>query len=341
MSTDVTTVKPAFLEYAFTMGMTVMEGRGFYYPVDSAIGQEGRLYVISRSKEESTRSIRVTMCTLDGEYFGNFGFFGEGDGQFVWPCGVAVDSQGRVYVTDEQLCRVSVFDQSGNYLSHWGVQGAGDGELDTPSGIAFDSQDNLYLSDTYNNRIQKFTSDGRFQASFGAEGNGKLGLPWGLTVDSQDNVFVADWGNDQIKKFSSDGKFLAQYGSSGRGAGEFTRPSSVAVDNDGYIYVADWGNERVQVLDPQGEFVIELRGQATLSKWAENFLSVNREEAEARARADLEKDIEYFVDDPHEESSHTEKRFWSPVSVKLDKAGRLLVTETSRHRIQVYQRSGR
>ena len=86
---------------------------------------------------------------------------------------------------------------------------------------------------------------------------------------------------------------------------------------------------------------MKLRGQATVSKWAENYLSVNQEEAEARARADLEKDIEYFVDDPHEESSHREKWFWSPVSVKLDSAGRLLVTETSRHRIQVYQRSGR
>ena len=33
MTTKVTAAKPDFLEYDRTMGMTVMEGRGFYYPV--------------------------------------------------------------------------------------------------------------------------------------------------------------------------------------------------------------------------------------------------------------------------------------------------------------------
>ena len=116
-------------------------------------------------------------------------------------------------------------------------------------------------------------------------------------------------------------------------------PSSVAVDREGYIYVADWGNERVQMLDPEGGFVTKLRGQATLSKWAENFLRINAEEAEARATANLELDLQYVVDEPHEESSHIEKYFWAPVSVKLDADEILYVTETNRHRIQVYKRS--
>ena len=72
------------------------------------------------------------------------------------------------------------------------------------------------------------------------------------------------------------------------------RPASVAVDGDGYIYVADWGNERVQVLDPGGAFVMKTRGEATLSKWAENFLRINNEEADARSRADLEPEIDLF-----------------------------------------------
>ena len=62
------------------------------------------------------------------------------------------------------------------------------------------------------------------------------------------------------------------------------------------------------------------------------------EEGAARARADLEQEIDYSVADPHEESSHIEKLFWSPVSVKLDQSGTLYVTESNRHRIQVYKR---
>ena len=341
MTTSETKASAEFLEYFMTLGMTVMEGRGFYYPVDTAIGQDSRLYVVNRSLDNVARGVRVTMCDIDSEYYGNFGSFGNKDGQFEWPSGGAIDSRGRVYISDEQLHRISVFDHSGAFLSQWGAHGSGEGDLDTPSGIAFDDQDNLYVSDTYNHRIQKFTADGRFLLSFGSQGqgNGELNLPWGVTLDGNNNVYVADWGIDRIQKFSPQGDCLASYGASGIADGEFQRPSSVAVDGEGYIYVADWGNERVQVLDPQGGFVMKMRGEATLSKWAANFLSVNEEEGAARARANLDPKIEYFVDVPHEESSHIEKFFWSPVSVKLDRAGTLFVTESNRHRIQVYKRS--
>ena len=341
MTTSETKASAEFLEYFMTLGMTVMEGRGFYYPVDTAVGQDSRLYVVNRSLDNVARGVRVTMCDIDSEYYGNFGSFGNKDGQFEWPSGGAIDSRGRVYISDEQLHRISVFDHSGAFLSQWGAHGSGEGDLDTPSGIAFDDQDNLYVSDTYNHRIQKFTADGRFLLSFSSQGqgNGELNLPWGVILDGNNNVYVADWGNDRIQKFSPQGDCLASYGASGIADGEFRRPSSVAVDGEGYIYVADWGNERVQVLDPQGGFVMKMRGEATLSKWAANFLSVNEEEGAARARANLDPKIEYFVDVPHEESSHIEKFFWSPVSVKLDRAGTLFVTESNRHRIQVYKRS--
>ena len=327
-----------FLVYDRTLGMTVMEGKGFYYPVDTIAGNDDRLYVISRSKEETTRGIRVTMCDLDSGYYGNFGGYGFDGGQFVWPACGAVDSQGRFFISDERLHRITAYDPAGNYLFHFGIAGSGEGELDSPSGLAFDSADNVYVADAYNNRVQKFTGDGQFIQVIGSQGEGALSLPWGLATDSRDNLYVADFGNDCIKKFSAQGDFLARFGSSGRGDGQFTRPASVAVDKDGYIYVADWGNERVQVLDADGNFVIKLRGEGTISEWAANFLSINQEEAAARATANLEMDIDYAVDDPHEESSHIEKYFWCPSSVRLDSRGYLYVTETNRHRIQVYRR---
>ena len=341
MSTSQAKTRADFLEYSHTVGMTTMEGRGFYVPTDTAIGKDGRLHVVNRSQLNVARGVRVTMCNEAGEFFGNFGSYGEGDGQFISPSGGAVDSQGRIYVSDEYLNRISVFDASGGFLARWGGSGQEEGEFDTPSGVAFDSQDNLYVADTHNNRIQKFTAGGRFLLSFGAKGSGdgQFSMPWGVTVDAKENVYVADWGNDRIQKFSSDGEHIAAYGTSGNGDGEFHRPSGVAVDNDGFMYVADWGNERLQVLDADGGFVMKLRGQATLSKWAENFLAINVEEGRARATANLEPEIEYFVDEPHEESSHIEKYFWAPCSVKLDGSGSLFITESNRHRIQVYKRS--
>src|SRR5215470_20226816 len=131
-------IQTDFLTYRLTIGLSTMEGRGFYYPSDTEIGHNHRLYVLNRSLEGVDRGIRVTMCDLDSEYYGTFGSYGEGDGQFVWLSGGTVDAQGHIYVTDEYLHRVSAFNASGTFLATWGAHGSGAGALDGPSGIACD-----------------------------------------------------------------------------------------------------------------------------------------------------------------------------------------------------------
>ena len=128
------------LEYRLTLGMTTMEGRGVYHPTDTAIAADGRMYVANRSLENVTRGVRVTMCDIDSEYYGTFGAYGVSAGQFIWPSTCTLDSRGRVYVSDEQLHRISVFDREGALLSTWGEHGAGEGQMDTPSGLAFDAE---------------------------------------------------------------------------------------------------------------------------------------------------------------------------------------------------------
>ena len=329
------------LEYTQTIGIVAMEGRGFEYPTDTVVARNGRLYVLNRSRDFGERGVRVTVLDLDSEYYGTFGHLGEGDGQLISPTCAAESSQGRIYVADDYTHRITAFDYDGGFVSNWGTHGAGEGELSGPSGVAFDPDDNLYVADTHNNRIQKFTSSGTFLHAFGSLGSseGQLRLPWGLTVAPNGDLYVADWGNDRIQRFSPEGDFVATYGTSGRGDGELRRPSGVAVDERDYMYVSDWGNERVQVLYSDGSPLQILRGEATLSKWATSFLETNREEAEARASADLEPDLpSVYREDPHTQSAHVERLFWAPMSVKLDDAGRVYVTEGNRHRIQIYQR---
>lgn len=329
-----------FLKYSHSIGLSTMEGRGFYYPVDTTFDDEGKIYTVSRSLDGDNRGLRITVYDVESEYFGTFGTHGEGDGQFIWPTAIARDSDGNIYVADEYANKIVVFDSDWQPKYKWGESGAGDGEMDGPSGLAFDSDDNLYVVDHHNNRVQKFTREGGFISNFGSEGSGEgqFSLPWGIAIDGDDNIFVADWHNDRIQKFDSECKFLASFGESGRGDGQFHRPASVDVDAQGYIYVADWGNERVQVLDSEGGFVQNIRGEATDSKWAQAFLDINLEEAAARSKSNLVPEIEFFNDDPHEESSHIEKYFWAPTSIKLDPEGRVHVTESNRHRTQIYQK---
>jgi DNA-binding beta-propeller fold protein YncE len=337
------TVSSTFpLEYVKTIGqVTNNMGRGFINPYDVAFSKDGRTFVLNHCDSVRQALIRIGICNFDEDYLGEFGKgYGSEEGQFRSPVSMAFDSQDRLYITDELNHRVTIFDSSGNFLSKWGVFGSGDGELNGPAGIAIDADDNVYIVDQHNYRVQKFSTDGKYIMQWGEGGSGpaQFNLPWGVTVDFQGNVYVADWRNDRIQKFSPDGEFLASFGESGEGDGQFYRPSAVAVDREGYTYVADWGNERVQVLGPDGSFQLKLRGQATLSRWAEEFLAVNPDEKRTREMSNLIPQLPPHLNTPHHISSQTEPYFWGPVSVKLDGRGRLYVTETNRHRIQIYQR---
>jgi len=334
-----TATKTDFLTYDRTLGYAAMDARGFYYPVSLTFRSDGRMFVQGRSHDGDIRGARITTMDYESNYHGDFGKYGRGDGEFTWPTSIAIDSKGTIFVTDEFLHRVSVFDSDVNFVTKWGDKGSALGQINAPAGIAIDSDDNLYVTDQLNNRIQKFTPQGESLMTFGSAGigDGELNLPWGITVAPSGDIYVADWRNDRIQRFTADGEFVAVYGESGAGDGQFNRPASVVVDADGYMYVADWANERVQVLSPEGGFVQALKGEATHSVWAQEFLDANPDEKRERAKSDLAQYHLLTTDDPHEVASQIEPIFWSPICVTLfdDK---LFVLERNRHRIQVYKK---
>lgn len=337
-----TTIASAPLEYVKTIGsVTVQPGRGFINPYDMVPSQDGRLFILNRCDAARAALVRVGVMNFAEDYLSEFGQgYGSGDGQFMLPVAMALDSQERLYITDEHLHRVSIFDLDGKFLGKWGTRGTGDGAFNGPAGIAIDAEDTVYIADQHNHRIQTFRSDGTYLGQWGGFGSapGQFAMPWGVAVDAHGDVYVADWRNDRIQKFTPNGTFLASFGTSGNGDGQLSRPSGVAVDADGYVYVADWGNERLQVFAQDGSAVQVLLGQATLSKWAEEFFAVNPDERETRAASNLYPTLPPHLRTPHHISSQTEPYFWGPVSVKLDSAGRLYVTEANRHRIQIYQK---
>ena len=332
--------RPRRLEYLDTVGFVADQGgRGFHLPVGMAIRGDGRIYVASRSQPEALNIVGIQIVSARHEFFGQIGSHGRGGGQMVSPSALAIDSDNRLYLADDALQRITVYDENDAYLDKWGTQGSADGQIDGPAGLVFDGDDNLLVVDHKNHRVQTFTRDGGFLSKFGAfgDGDGQLDRPWGITIDAEGYVYIADWRNDRVQKLTGDGEFVAKYGGSGSGPGELNRPSAVAVDSDGLIYVSDWGNQRVQMLAPDGTFILELRGQATLSPWATEYLESNADEL--RARASYVPVYEVDTDDPGEVSARIEPYFWDPVSVVLDDRERLHVLETGRHRFQIYRKS--
>ena len=102
--------------YSHTIGLYSLQGRGFNNPVDVALGKDGVMYVLNRAGPEVSARMpykRVTMCTVDERYLGEFSSGGVEDGQMMWPSSIAIDRDGNVYVSDEALQRITIFDSRG------------------------------------------------------------------------------------------------------------------------------------------------------------------------------------------------------------------------------------
>ncbi len=314
--------------FSHVVGRNAITGTGFQLPTALTVGQDGVVYVISRGNQ-SYLGGRVTKIIIgaagDEELLGEFCKHGEEDGQSLGATSVTLDRDGNVYVADEWLQRISIFDQDGNFLDKWGRPGASEGELNRPSGIAFDQENNLYIVDSNNHRVQKFTKDGTFLANFGGsgKGEGQFNLPWGITIDNQGDIYVADWGNHRVQKLSPEGTFLASFGTFGSGVGELNYPTDVAVDGEGDVYVCDWANNRVQIFEPNGDVITSLMGDAQeLSKWAQWSVAANPDTMKARRRV---------------KSTEPEWRFSYPAGVAFDEAkSRILVVDCQRDRLQIY-----
>lgn len=315
---------------------------GLYLPqiVGVAFGECDSVYTISRPTDTisgvpwnktgvGAKIVKITIGDVPGdeEHILDIGRYGDADGEFIWPAGIALDSNENIYVTDEWMNRVSVFDSEGNFLKHWGEGGQNDGQFNHPAGIDIDTEDNAIVVDSLNHRVQKFTKDGNFLGEWGGfgEGQGELNSPWGIGLDDQNNVYVADHKNHLAQKFSPDGEYLMAFGSEGTGRGQLTRPSDVTVDSDGDVYVCDWANDRVQVYGPDGDFITTFIGDAQeLAKWHKQTVDSNIDVIKARRRV---------------YSLEPEWRFAMPTAVEFDHArNRLMVADTQRGRIQIYNK---
>lgn len=290
------------------------------FPIDIALGEEGRLYILCRS--DGTAMIRK--YTVNDEDRGTMGGYGKGDGQFTWPVTLLADSEENLYVSDEFLHRIVAFNQEGEHIGTWGEHGTDAGQLNGPAGIAFDADENLYVVDSLSHRVQKFTKDGKFLLQWGSygTGEGEFNMPWGVAVDELGDAYVVDWRNDRVQKFTAEGEFLFAFGKPGNGNGEFNRPAGIDVDAHGDIYVADTGNDRIQLFNEEGRYVQKFLGDATLSKVALDYMMTNASPNRMRDMADLE----------------PQKYLRKPKSVAIRDDGLMFVPDNGSYRVQVYQK---
>ena len=173
--------------------------------------------------------------------------------------GMALDSSGKIYVTDDIDSVVDVFNSSGTtLLSQWSGPGTLNGQISDPSGLAVDNQGNIYVADSDNDRIQVFDGTGHYLKQWGSSGAslGQFQYPVGIAISPINHqIYVTDSGTSRVEVFSPQGVTVTQWGSAGvTGNGTFTTPWGIALDTAGRVYVTDNTTSLVQVFDSQGNF---------------------------------------------------------------------------------------
>jgi hypothetical protein len=226
-----------------------------------AFDSSGRLYVADADNH------RVQIFNSNGSYFTTLGNQdcnpgnGIGPAEFCWPTGVAVGSNGHIYVADSDNHRVQVFNSDRNWVATLGttrVSGDDNSHFNYPHGVTVDASNNVYVADSDNRRVQKCTvvGDGGTCTTFvGVTGEwgddfGHFSYPADVAAVGG-KVFIADAWNNRIQVFDSSGAYLTTIGGSWGGkTGEMRSALGVDVDSAGNVYVADVDNHRIQKFAP-------------------------------------------------------------------------------------------
>ena len=208
---------------------------------------------------------------------------GIGQGKLDGPMEAAVDSAGRLWVSDVENHRILRWDNAVNAPSgtlaaqvlgapdfNTKVGGMTQNRLARPGGLDFDSQGRLWVADYGNNRVLRF--DNPAAKGNGGNADGVIGQPdfntysfgctassfgqaYDLDIDAQDRLWVADFDNARILRFDNPvtqgtaNGVLCQpdftSNANGGGPAESNRVIALSVSPAGTLYAIDTQNRRV------------------------------------------------------------------------------------------------
>ena len=222
-----------------------------YIALDDGGGRQ-RMAVID---ELNCRAVIVDLGS--GERLATAGLVDEGPGELPDPCGLAFSGTGELYISDEYLHRILVFDRQGRYVRGFGSRGGGWGQFRGPEGLCFTADGDLVVADALNDRVQVLRQDGTFVRAIGTQGskNGQFDHPRDVCCRPDGSIAVLDSDNKRVQVFDKEWKFVRSIGSKGDGPGQFQNPSAMAVGKGGEIIVTDGKRRDMQVFSAEGELL--------------------------------------------------------------------------------------
>ncbi len=176
--------------------------------------------------------------------------------QLAEPYGLAVDSKNNLYVADQKVGAIFIFNTETRDLEM--IKNQTHAHFGRIIGLAMDDDDRLFVSDPQLRHVLVFDKDHK-PIDVITDG---LAEPGGMAIDRENRLlYVADVKLDQVLVYDADTlKLLRKMGTTGRNheltsPGDFAKPGGMAVDKDGNLYVADTLNDRIEIFDADGQFI--------------------------------------------------------------------------------------
>jgi sugar lactone lactonase YvrE len=187
-----------------TLGKPGMPGDGPDYlngASSIAVAPNGDVYV--GDGHGTGTNDRVVKFDKNGKFITAWGKHGKAQGEFDQLHGIALDSQGRLFVGDRGNGRIQIFDPAGKFIAEWKQFGR-------PSDIAIDKNDVIYVADSQSNATNNpgvkqgirigSAKDGKVTA-FIPEPSAEAQAPEGVGVDDAGNVYGGWTGKMAVRRF--------------------------------------------------------------------------------------------------------------------------------------------
>jgi sugar lactone lactonase YvrE len=186
----------------------VADPASFYQPNDVITLPNGDI-LVAEGHNNPTISHRIARFDRSGKYLSSFGKRGTGGGEFMQPHGLALDSQGRLFVADRGNNRVQVVTTDGKWIADYP-------QFSRPSGVFIDRNDMLYSADSESGSVNPDHKAWVRGIRVGSAKDGKVMylIPdpqkdltqgtlaaEGVAVDAAGNIYGAEVGPRQVQKY--------------------------------------------------------------------------------------------------------------------------------------------
>lgn len=243
----------------FDLGCVSGDEATFLRPRRMTFGPDGLLYITDQ-QNHAIRTVNVTTretCTLAGDGEEGYNDSGNALGKpptFSFPSGVAVDSNGTVYVTENGNCVIRRIQKS-------------------DAGITVDTFAGTFNEVTDKDRQRRLNSTRVGLASYRNDVllDSAFRLPDDILIAPDGAIYIADAGNHAIRRITQSGgqsvvETIAGNGVPGFADGgatnsRFNTPTALALSADGnFLFVADTNNNRVRRIDLANKRVTTFAG---------------------------------------------------------------------------------